>query len=876
MNDQRPMHIPMPQRPQYGGPEGPAPGARYPGAHPNQHPLRAIPMHLQRPPFEQPMPNHPKAPNPLEDLIDTEKEYVADLKVLLQRVSAGWTQDDFPPKEVDVLLRNIEDIYAVNRKFSKKLNDVHASGDVMKELGSVLMWFVDSMETSYSNFCRNHVPHFDNWPEIMNNSRLQDILAEIAAEQVQHVTLDTFLMKPIDRLHYYRRLYMRLLDSSERGKPDFDALEAAFMRIDTILRFVTVDVPGTSRHPASPALSAISGISAMRNALPSPPITDQNQTSPRFLAQGRLNNNTSPALPPSPMSPSHRPQQSPARTAEAMQELERSLDTSQVLDLFTMEPKTCALSLALIERDVHIRGDLAFTIANEDGVVERYDDGHIILLSDLLLMCRVKTPEEIEQNPEGDESSIWLLFPPLAIRHVVARDGTIDEGDHIVELTIVNRVTARIWTQDEQLKFNWMDEVADAQQKDAAKVAQQQQQQQQQSQQLNRNATQSHPMRPMGSPLSPTFHGDPRQRPFNNGPMSPTFQGHHGGPMSPRPQPPMLAMGGPGPMNGMPSPGYPPQMSPGGGMGRPMMNPGGQMNQRPPRPPANHRMSMRRTNTVTARPGPPRRLPTLGEVAAPQEVMFKTRPCDVFQWRDDIWDPLVENDDCYAELRLTTANRLAMAVTTYEGGQLVLNAWIVESTTFRRASETDVSISMDMGASVQWFLVALNSIKEADDFCMAFQRAKDRAMYDPSLQKSNLPVLSRGQSLASTPTRQPQPREMPVKQTLTSMHPPAECKLLLQAGDHGQWMSLGAARVEIKMEKPSGYVRLFVGLVSNQKRILDSVIVQCDCLELVGTKKLAITLMNPQEKMSIIYMLQFKDEIMATKIYEGLSLNQNE
>ncbi|KAG0366897.1 hypothetical protein BGZ54_004730 [Gamsiella multidivaricata] len=745
-------------------------------------------MHLQRPPFEQPMPNHPKAPNPLEDLIDTEKEYVADLKVLLQRVSAGWTQDDFPPKEVDVLLRNIEDIYAVNRKFSKKLNDVHASGDVMKELGSVLMWFVDSMETSYSNFCRNHVPHFDNWPEIMNNSRLQDILAEIAAEQVQHVTLDTFLMKPIDRLHYYRRLYMRLLDSSERGKPDFDALEAAFMRIDTILRFVTVDVPGTSRHPASPALSAISGISAMRNALPSPPITDQNQTSPRFLAQGRLNNNTSPALPPSPMSPSHRPQQSPARTAEAMQELERSLDTSQVLDLFTMEPKTCALSLALIERDVHIRGDLAFTIANEDGVVERYDDGHIILLSDLLLMCRVKTPEEIEQNPEGDESSIWLLFPPLAIRHVVARDGTIDEGDHIVELTIVNRVTARIWTQDEQLKFNWMDEVADAQQKDAAK-------------------------------------------------------GHHGGPMSPRPQPPMLAMGGPGPMNGMPSPGYPPQMSPGGGMGRPMMNPGGQMNQRPPRPPANHRMSMRRTNTVTARPGPPRRLPTLGEVAAPQEVMFKTRPCDVFQWRDDIWDPLVENDDCYAELRLTTANRLAMAVTTYEGGQLVLNAWIVESTTFRRASETDVSISMDMGASVQWFLVALN----------------------------NLPVLSRGQSLASTPTRQPQPREMPVKQTLTSMHPPAECKLLLQAGDHGQWMSLGAARVEIKMEKPSGYVRLFVGLVSNQKRILDSVIVQCDCLELVGTKKLAITLMNPQEKMSIIYMLQFKDEIMATKIYEGLS-----
>jgi len=133
----------------------------------------------------------------------------------------------------------------------------------------------------------------------------------------------------------------RLLDSSERGKPDFDALEAAFMRIDTILRFVTVDVPGTSRHPASPALSGISSMSAMRHALPSPPITME-QTSPGFPPQqGGGNYNNNPALPPSPMSPAHRPQQqgNTLRTSEAMMELERSLDTSQVLDLFTMQPK---------------------------------------------------------------------------------------------------------------------------------------------------------------------------------------------------------------------------------------------------------------------------------------------------------------------------------------------------------------------------------------------------------------------------------------------------------------------------------------------------------------------------------------------------------
>lgn len=264
----------------------------------------------------------------------------------------------------------------------------------------------------------------------------------------------------------------------------------------------------------------------------------------------------------------------------------------------------------------------------------------------------------------------------------------------------------------------------------------------------------------------------------------------------------------------------------------------------------------------------------MGDVTAAKEMLLKTKPCDVFHWKDENWEPLVEDDDCIVELRLTTANRMAMAVTTYEHGQLVLNAWIVESTTFRRASECDISVSMDMGASAQWYMVALNSGREADDFCAAFHQAKDRAMNDPSVQKSFSPVLSRGDSLAATVTQNTL-REKPVRQTLNSMYPPSDCKLFLQTGDHGQWVNLGTARVEIKMEKPSGHVRLFVGLVSGNRRVLDSVIVQCDCLELVGPKKLAITLMNPQEKMSIIYMLQFKDEAMAAKIFDGLSLNES-
>ncbi|KAF9437225.1 hypothetical protein BGZ76_001568 [Entomortierella beljakovae] len=860
----------------------PPPNALNPGFN-HPQPLRPLPPHLQRPQFDHPIPSSsPKILDPLDDLVDTEKEYISDLKILLQRISAGWTQQDYPPKEVDEMLRNIEEVHETSRQLSRRLGEIIEGKDALHEL-------------------------------------------EIAAEQFQHVTLDSFMMKPIDRLHYYRRLYIRMLDSTDRGNPVFNALESAFFRVDAILRLVTIDVPGTSRHPASPALSGISNMSALKHALPSPPISGQ--ISPNFSPQHK--NPMSPALPPSPLSPgmspnhhpqhspnhhpqhspnyppqqspnhhpqhspnyppqhspnyppqrspnhppqhspNHPPQQSPSHhlqqspvfpspTSESMLELEKTLDTTKVLDLFTMQPKDCTLSLALLERQVTLRGNFTYTIAADDGTEDRFEDGHVILLSDLLLLCRTKTQQEISNNPEGVTSTLWLLFPPLAVRHVTARDLTQGDGVPVVEVTIVNRVKSRIWILNDQLKFAWINEVNNAQQKDSAKALQQQQQQQQQGPQLNRTFTQNRPMRPMapGSPLSPVM---------NSVPMSP-----HLGAASP-------IMGGRPPMG---SPGFRPQMLPGGQGPRPGPRPGpmhhggGSFSGRPSPRPFGRAMSMRRMNTTGGRPGAPRgRILTQGDVAAAKEVILKTKPCDVFQWRENNWEPLVEDDDVYVELRLTIANRLAMAVTTCEYGQLVLNAWIVGSTTFRRASETDVSVSMDMGASVQWFLVALNNAREADEFCHTFQRTKDRAMYDPSLQKSASPILSRGDSLASTVTPKV---TRPVKQTQSSMYPPSECKLFIQGGDLGHWISLGSARVEIKMEKPSGHVRLFVSLLSGNKPVLNSVIVQCDCLELLGPRKLAITLMNTQEKMSIIYLLQFKDEVITGKIFEGLSLNENE
>src|SRR5690606_13615054 len=136
------------------------------------------------------------------------------------------------------------------------------------------------------------------------------------------------------------------------------------------------------------------------------------------------------------------------------------------------EPKPCTLSLAMIERNIVTRGDFEFTISCDNNKPETFKDGHILLLSDLLIFCRTKTSEEIRDNPDDNESIYWLLFPPLAVRHVFATDVSNNEEGPVMELRIVNRVKARVYMPNDRLKDNFIMDVNGAQQADASKSSQ--------------------------------------------------------------------------------------------------------------------------------------------------------------------------------------------------------------------------------------------------------------------------------------------------------------------------------------------------------------------------------------------------------------------
>ncbi|CAG8485550.1 1692_t:CDS:2 [Gigaspora margarita] len=92
--------------------------------------------------------------SPLTLLIESEEEYLIDLKCLLQRVTASWNSDNPPPKKLDNMFCLIDKVYRENRE----------------------LYHIDKMEKPYTNYCQGYVRGIESLPEIEGNISLQQTL----------------------------------------------------------------------------------------------------------------------------------------------------------------------------------------------------------------------------------------------------------------------------------------------------------------------------------------------------------------------------------------------------------------------------------------------------------------------------------------------------------------------------------------------------------------------------------------------------------------------------------------------------------------------------------------------------------------------------
>ncbi|CDZ97091.1 Invasion-inducing protein TIAM1/CDC24 and related RhoGEF GTPases [Phaffia rhodozyma] len=394
-----------------------------------------------------------KQTNPLIDLIETEKRYVEELGGVIKKVAAAWSRTNFPPQPLDSMFRAIEGIYKINRAFGTNLKEIGPNPSSPKALGDLLMRWIDDMEPAYSRYATCYLTAFDTYAPVQSNPNLAGILTDISQTLQEPPpsispdgawTLDCFFVLPYNRLRYYKKLYSRLLKSTQPGRSDHGLLVGANDRLNALLEKtksrldMTVDGGKISRDQATAraSVSSSGGDSSRQSGASAFSVNGRSSgTSTTNSAQGGPSLTSVTTL--SPVS------SSAPQIQESLLDIERRLSTERTVDLFTMNPRMVRLQISppalpfqrLLRRslDVHI----SFTPKTTGQFVE-HRRGHVFVLSDLFLICEWMEPNEAQKAEGGSGKDMWLCYPPLAGKHLQVFSGTSEDT---IDVLVMKRET---------------------------------------------------------------------------------------------------------------------------------------------------------------------------------------------------------------------------------------------------------------------------------------------------------------------------------------------------------------------------------------------------------------------------------------------------
>nr|XP_018900306.1 PREDICTED: protein still life, isoforms C/SIF type 2 isoform X2 [Bemisia tabaci] len=157
------------------------------------------------------------------ELIETERTYVKHLNILLENYLEPLKKETFlSSAEINTLFGNIQEIVAFQRQFLQNLDEAlevepdfelfqqpSQFKNVLFSIGSAFLYYVNHFKL-YSSFCASHSKAQKVLHPNQGNQALQEFLAARNPKQQHSSTLESYLIKPIQRILKYPLLLQQL------------------------------------------------------------------------------------------------------------------------------------------------------------------------------------------------------------------------------------------------------------------------------------------------------------------------------------------------------------------------------------------------------------------------------------------------------------------------------------------------------------------------------------------------------------------------------------------------------------------------------------------------------------------------------------------
>ncbi|XP_066494250.1 pleckstrin homology domain-containing family G member 2 [Tiliqua scincoides] len=181
------------------------------------------------------------------EIVETEQAYVRDLRSIVEDylgciIDCG--QLPLRPEQVSALFCNIEDIYEFNSELLEEMErrpSAHAVADC----------FVQRSEEFdiYTLYCMNYPNSVSVLRECMENESLAKFFRERQATLAHVLPLETYLLKPVQRILKYHLLLQELAKHYDKSSPGYDAVEEASITMTAVAWYIN-DMKRKQEHAA--------------------------------------------------------------------------------------------------------------------------------------------------------------------------------------------------------------------------------------------------------------------------------------------------------------------------------------------------------------------------------------------------------------------------------------------------------------------------------------------------------------------------------------------------------------------------------------------------------------------------------------------------
>ncbi|XP_069602617.1 pleckstrin homology domain-containing family G member 2 [Ranitomeya imitator] len=170
------------------------------------------------------------------EILETEQAYVRDLKSIVEDylgciIDCG--QLPLKPEQVSTLFCNIEDIYEFNSELLEELENC-TSAPMIAEC------FVMRSEEFdiYTLYCMNYPSSVSVLRECMKSEALVQFFRERQAVLCHSLPLETYLLKPVQRIMKYHLLLQELAKHFDKNVPGYEVMEEAIITMTAVAWYI--------------------------------------------------------------------------------------------------------------------------------------------------------------------------------------------------------------------------------------------------------------------------------------------------------------------------------------------------------------------------------------------------------------------------------------------------------------------------------------------------------------------------------------------------------------------------------------------------------------------------------------------------------------